>query len=651
LWNALIFLGLLLKALLRHHRWFYAIALIIAVVLLYYPGMWGSFFFDDKPSIVDNPALRLFSAPHRSFSDLLLASAGSVASPLGRPLSMASFALNMGIFGDAPFSFKLVNLLIHLANGGLIFVLTQQLWPHLTGRDKSFLPSFWVTAVWLLHPINLSPVLFVVQRMTSMAAFFSLAALILYLYGRQTGGSKGWMAIAAGLLVCWPAAILSKETALLLPLFILACEWLVLNSFRSVSLRVLWLGMFILGVAVAGILAMEWRFVAGGYRFRDFTLLERLMTEARVLWYYLLQFFLPWPDLFSLHHDDFPISRSLFSPLQTLWAIAGWLAVIVFVIYRHKRSPLLAFALVWFLIAHLLESTILPLEIAYEHRNYLATLGILIWLSDVLFSPPTQESGRVPKLVFAASFAVFCALVTTLRANQWGDEYRRATLEAAIHPNSGRANYEAATAVMDRTFFTANGGNAFAYQTVQFHLKRAAELDRNDKASLIGLLYLDCLAGYPNDTKIRAKLLARLSTTPFSPGDRGIVQGLSQLLVKNDLCLNDDEVSRLLNAALSNPMADQSMRGMLYAVAMDYAAAKIGSVPLALSYAKAAVESDPGSIALRINLVHVLLASGDLAAARKEYAALVKLPMPPVHRISFEQLRQKMNGMESNASK
>ena len=622
-----------MKYWLFRNKYLHLSTLIIVTICIYSPGIRGSFVFDDLPNIIENPALQIFDG---SFSSLIDASLNGVASPLGRPLSMASFALNLHFNGGDPLYFKLVNLVIHLLNGVMIFVLAQRLCPRWTGGDKSSLAALWIAAVWLLHPLNLTPVLFVAQRMTSLAAFFTLAALLLYLYGRQTAGSKGWMAIALSLLLCWPMALMSKETGLLLPLYIVVCEWLVLRCSLSFSSRILWLGAISLGFSLAGIVFVEWNFVVGGYTFRDFGLVERLLTESRVLWFYLLQLLFPWPDLFSLHHDDFTISRGLLSPPQTVLAIVGWLVLIVFTVLRHQKYPLFAFAVTWFLVAHALESTILPLELAYEHRNYLASFGILIWLAGLLFT--TQERGKVPRLVLAGSFLIFCGLVTTLRASLWGDEFRRTQLEAEIHPKSARTNYEAGTSLVDNTFLSTRGGNAIAYQTAQFYFKRAAELDKNSKAPLISMLYLDCLTSAPKNQSLQLSLRERFTTSPFTPGDQGMIKGLSQLLVENRLCLNDAEVDTLLNAGLSNPTADGKITGMINAVGMDYALAKIGSANLALKYARAAVASNPSSVPLGVNLVRVLLAAGDVDEARRVYRALTKLDISPVDRTNVEQL-------------
>ena len=619
---------------------------MIVAVILYTPGLSGAFFFDDITNIVDNPSLRLFDG---SFSSLMSASTGGIASPLGRPLSMMSFALNFHFFGDGPFSFKLINLLIHLANGILVFTLVRQIWARLSAGDQSSIAALWITAVWLLHPINLPPVLLVVQRMTSLASFFTLAALCLYLYGRQHPQvSKAKTALALSFLVCWPLAILCKETGLLLPLFVLVCEWLVLDSFAAIPRKKKWLGVFFIGLVAAGITIMEWHIVVAGYKYRDFGLVERLLTEARVLWYYCWQITLPLPDLFGLYHDDIATSRGLLSPPQTLFAIVGWLSLFVVAIYKRKQMPMFAFAVIWFLAAHVLESTILPLEIVFEHRNYLASIGILIWMAALLFSPRWKDQRKLLRYVLAASFLLFCALVTTLRAAQWGDEFRRTQMEVAAHPNSARTNYEAGIAIVEKTFGVGKGSN-MAYQMAQDHLKRSAELDLNGKAPVMGQLYLDCIAGVKKNESLQVALRERFAHGRFLPGDQGVIRSLSSLFVEKRLCLEDVEVKAILDAALSNPAADGRIRGMLNSVGMDYAIAKIGSLPLGLSYARAAINSDPENVALHINLVHLLLASNDLAESRREYVALTNLRITPSDKDGIEQLGQKLRSMEQNA--
>jgi protein O-mannosyl-transferase len=601
------------------------LVLCLLVVASYWAGLHGSFVFDDVGNIVDNPTLRTFDG---SLQSLIAAATSGTSSPLGRPLSMASFALNYSMFGDSAFPFKLVNLVIHLINALLVWALARQLWDRL-GRDssttRSLVPPMALAAAWALHPLNLTPVLLVVQRMTSLAALFTLAALLLYLYGRREKGKRGLLAIAVGVFVCWPAAVLSKETGLLLPLYVFLCEWLLLGTFRSTPTRAKWLAASATGVIFAALCWAKWGFLMAGYGVRDFDLAERLMTEARVLWFYVGQLLLPAPDAFALFHDDIAVSHGLLAPPETIFAIAGWMAVIVLAYRWRTRRPLFAFAVFWFLASHLLESTAFPLEIAYEHRNYMASFGLFLWLASLLFPDRKDVAWYVPRLVLAASFITVCGLVTSMRSSLWADEFQRTQAEVAQHPLSARANYQAAVVAMQRTF-ESGGGNPMAYQMVQYFYKRAADLDKSGKAPLIGLVHLDCVTGQRNDPAVRSALLRRFSTERFTHGDRAVIQSLSGLLVENRLCMGDEEVKALVEAALSNPTADGSLHGMIYAVAMDYAAAKMHAIPLAVTYAQAAVASDPGSAALRSNLIHLLLLADRVDDARREYMILTESP-------------------------
>jgi thioredoxin-like negative regulator of GroEL len=188
-----------------------------------------------------------------------------------------------------------------------------------------------------------------------------------------------------------------------------------------------------------------------------------------------------------------------------------------------------------------------------------------------------------------------------------------------------------------------------AYQMVQFHYRRAAKLDRGSKAPLIGLLYLDCAAGLPKNSAIQSSLLERFSSARFTFGDRAVVQSLSALLVEQKLCLNDQEVKQLIDAGLSNSTADGSMRGMINAVAMDYASVKMRSLPLALQYAQAAVTADPGNAALRVNLIQLYIQSNKVGDARREYIALANRQLSVRDKPDMNKLKTLFDAMDKNA--
>ena len=150
--------------------------------------------------------------------------------PSGRPVAQLSFALNHYFSGLDPFAFKLTNLAIHLANGVLIFMLALRLFASLsvsTEQRRALIAAGLLATAWLLHPIQLLPVLHVVQRMTSLSAFFLLMALLCHMRGREVGAPRSAVWLLLGWGVFWPLSFLSKETGLLFPFFALAWELIV----------------------------------------------------------------------------------------------------------------------------------------------------------------------------------------------------------------------------------------------------------------------------------------------------------------------------------------------------------------------------------------------------------------------------------------
>ncbi|MGC2165752.1 MAG: hypothetical protein WA632_07040, partial [Gallionella sp.] len=207
-----------------------ACVLASLTILVYLPGLHGAFVFDDTANIIRNAQVEI---SHLDIASLKSAAASGRSGPLLRPLSMMSFALNYHATGMDPYYFKLTNLAIHLCNGMGIFVLS---WLLLNFYGKRFghaiaaayVPwiALTVSAAWLLHPLNLTSVLYVVQRMTSLSALFTIWGLVLFLWGRIRlyAGTSGWALILVSLVLFTPLAAFSKETGLLLPLFMLVAE-------------------------------------------------------------------------------------------------------------------------------------------------------------------------------------------------------------------------------------------------------------------------------------------------------------------------------------------------------------------------------------------------------------------------------------------
>ena len=627
----------------------FALLLAVALAAIYWAGLSGDFAFDDYGSIVANPALRTGADGHNNW---MAAAHSGIAGPLGRGLSMLSFAVNYRFFGEAAFSFKLTNLLIHYANALLVLVVARQMLPLLhpaIGARRVAAVASLVCVAWALHPMNALPVVYVVQRMTSLAAFLMLAGVSLYLFGRRAKSPVGVTAIALSVLLCWPAAVLSKESGVLFAVYLFLCEWLLLRSFQTVLLKYLILVAVTGGAVLLALGWTHWSMLTSGYAVRDFDLTERLLTEARVLWFYIQQLVLPVPGSFGLYLDDIAVSRGLLSPPTTLLAIIAWCAVVVLAFIQRQRWPAFAFAVFWFLGSHLLESTVFPLELVFEHRNYLASLGLFVWLAGIALPTTPGWQRHWPRVALVLGFVCYCAFVSGLRASQWSDDFGRRQVEVYNHPRSARAHYEMAIGLQEHTF-EADRGSPQAYVQILDHLKAATTLDPNSKLAPLGLLYLDCLAGKPQDPTTLTELLHRLATQKFTHLDRNAVQGLSVMLINNKLCLPANGVQSLLSAGLSNPLADGALRGAFFAVGMDYALAHQHDSTLALQFAQAAAAAAPEDLAFSTNLIHLFLQTGQREAAKKEYSRLSALPVAASKPAAIAQLKVLIESAQSHAT-
>ena len=627
----------------------FALLLAAALAAIYWAGLSGGFAFDDYGSIVANTALRARADGQNTW---MAAAHSGTAGPLGRGLSMLSFAINYRFFGEAAFSFKLTNLLIHYVNALLVLVVVRQMLPLLhpaIGARQATSVATLVCAAWALHPMNALPILYVVQRMTSLSAFFMLAGVSLYLAGRRAKSPLGVTAIALSVLLCWPAAGLSKETGVLFAVYLFLCEWLLFRKFQAVPPKFVRLLTLIGGAVLLALAWTHWSMLTSGYAVRDFDLTERLLSEARVLWFYVQQLVLPVPGSFGLYLDDIAVSSGWLTPPTTLLAIIAWCAVVGLACIQRLRWPAFAFAVFWFLGSHVLESTFLPLELVFEHRNYLASLGLFVWLAGIALPPIPGGQRNWPGVALVLAFICYCAFVSGLRASQWADDFGRRQVEVYNHPRSARAHYEMAIGLQSRTF-EAGSGSPQAYGLILAHLKAATTLDPNSKLAPLGILYLDCLAGKPQDPATLTELLHRFATQRFTHLDRNAVQGLSVMLIDNKLCLPANGVQSVLSAGLSNPMVEGVLRGSFYAVGMDYALARQHDSTLALQFARAAAAAAPEDIAFSTNLIRLFLQAGQWVAAKNEYSRLSALPVAASKPEAIAQLKALIESAQLHAT-
>jgi tetratricopeptide (TPR) repeat protein len=422
--------------------------LIAAVFTVYLPGLHGPFIFDDLSNITNNAHLRLTQL---NTNNVVSALESGHAGPLKRPIAMLSFALNYYFAGGyiAP-AFKITNIAVHCLNAILVTILCLQLLKRASltpCKPKHYNYKLWlafsISILWAVHPINLTSILYIVQRMTSLSTLFSLSCIILYLSARNHALKHSFSWRTTGLLLsCLISLILalfSKENAVLIPFIILLIEltlfptekpWVLFKALPNKNRVIIWAC-----VIIACSLALLWTidYASSGFNSRPFTMLERVLTESRVLCFYISLILIPRINGFGLFHDDVAISTSLFSPWTTIVSVAFILGLLATAFYYRKKNPLFALGIGWFFIGHLLESTFFSLEIAHEHRNNLPSIGIILAAFSLIPFAKFNNKKATASIFF---IAIILGSTTWLRAEQWGNYQTLAYYEAEHHPDS-----------------------------------------------------------------------------------------------------------------------------------------------------------------------------------------------------------------------
>ena len=447
------------------------------VGITYANSLHAPFLFDDTHNIQKNHYLKLNTL---SVENLRLA---AIKSPIrNRPVANISFALNYYFHRDWLPGYHLVNIAIHLLTGIFLFLFLNHtfrlLKPAKTDTEAHYL-ALCAGLLWLVHPLQTQAVTYLVQRMASLSAMFYILAMLLYVVGRLAPKRSAKQITAftgcglAGLL-----ALGSKEIAATLPFFIFLYEWYFFQNLDRQWLKkhipaVLAVLIFLAGMVMFFLGHNPIHSIMGGFKSRSFTLSERVLTEFRVVVFYLSLILFPHPGRLSLTHD-FPISTSLLSPPTTLLSILVLGGMLLAGIATARKNRFLSFALLWFLGNLVIESSIIPLEIIFEHRNYLPSM--LIIALPVLAAPKLIHSTKVQAIIFCA-LVLLLSFWTQQRNQAWGDQFTFWNDCASKSPNNARAH--------------AGLGSYLVHhnqpEAALPHFQKALALKKNDLDALFGI--------------------------------------------------------------------------------------------------------------------------------------------------------------------
>jgi len=417
----------------------------------------ASWHLDDQPNIVNNTYLHLDALELQKLVNTFYTdhhNPEQLNDRLYRPVACLSFALNWYIGQDNVFGYHIVNLAIHVLTAFWLYLFVLALFetPRLKGSAAG--SPVWIailaSILWAIHPIQTQAVTYIVQRMAQLAAFFYLLGMIAYIRFKLSparGKSILWLASCAGFFFL---GLQSKPNAAMLPMAIVLLEVIFFQDLADKrTRRAVFLSVAVIAISVLAMGSLL--FLKGNpfsfldlYGSRTFSLSERLLTQPRILCFYLSQIILPLPDRFSIAHDVV-LSTSLVNPWTTLPSLLGVLALIGLGLSQIGKRPILAFAILFFFLNHMIESSFIGLELIFEHRNYLPSFFLFLpvaWGLDHLLSRVHRRNRNVHAAIVVGVVAVLLGLSISshIRNRVWKDDVTLWMDAVSKAPNNARAS-------------------------------------------------------------------------------------------------------------------------------------------------------------------------------------------------------------------
>ena len=610
---------------------FLLFSILFLCLFLYWPALTGPFVFDDYPNLgaltLHDGIIDLQSALYFIFSN------GS--GPTGRPLSMASFLINDYAWPSTAWGFKYTNLLLHLINGLLVFWFIHTI---LVKHEKRNWIALIAAGLWLLHPLQASTVLYVVQRMTILSSMFILLGIIYYCKWRQSIDENCSLIEIFKLLLVLSIigffGLISKETALTLIFYLFVLEYFWFTKSDSK----LWNLYRIIIILVPSLLVIFLLIYFSlnseeAWARRDFNLVERLMTQSRIIVWYIYKICIPQSRDTGLFQDDWQKSNDLFDPITTVLSIAFILTLLIASYKLNTRHKIYSVGIIWFFAGHIMESTVLPLELYFEHRNYLPMLGILLIFGNLIIS--------IKSRLFLAPVAIYTfALIFVLSAQAeiWSDKRLMSEIWGLEHPTSARAQHL-------RLIYAMSEGDP--YKTISF-IDDALTNNYDDHNLHTQKLVIECLL---EKDKIDIENYIKV----FSDGEmnNGVPKGLMKLrgLINSKECtkISWDDLKAITEAFLNNPYyIEPNMVASIYKeLAMQHV--MVGNLNGAMINIEKAFEITPSNISFPLAQATWLNSAGlkDDANQYLEIAKKVKarnIMLIPQHKKLIARVEKEING-------
>ncbi len=369
---------------------FVSIVLFLFLSVIYYNSFDGAWQFDDRPNIVENGNIFLKTFDWNNIKNTFYAPDGG---RISRPLAYLSFALNYYFGGLDVLGYHIVNLGIHYLTALFLFLFIYNTLNLPTLRNRYGIVSYEIallaTFLWATSPVQVTAVTYLVQRMASMSGLFYIMALYFYLKGRVAEGLRERIVFWGVCIISTAASISTKENAAMLPVSIWLYDLLLIQGVtgRTVTKNIKLLLPAVVVLLVAGFIFADISTLLSGYQNRPFTLTERLLTEPRIIIWYITLLLYPVSSRLTLIHD-IDLSRSPLLPWETIPSIALIIMAMALAFYLSRKRPVISFCIFFFFMNHIIEGSFIPLELIYEHRNYIPSMlffiPVAIFLVNVL---------------------------------------------------------------------------------------------------------------------------------------------------------------------------------------------------------------------------------------------------------------------------
>lgn len=517
---------------------------LLLALIVYYPGLKGGFLFDDYPNLAEMAKYGDMS----NWENVKRFISNGEAGPTGRPISLLTFVPQADDwFSNNATSFKIINLFIHLLCGLLLYWVTQLLLKSYGYAEQKIR---WIALLsvsfWLLHPLFVSTTLYVVQRMAQLPLLFSLLAMLGYFKGRTYIIHRPFFAYSIMTLSIGLGTILatySKENGALLPLLLLIIEFCNPNLegkpvwyWHMVCLWLPSLAITILLIRYIDLSETPWLN-------RPFNQKERLWSEARIVCSYLIQLFVPRIEGNGLFQDGYSISKGWLSPPSTLISFIFLCGLLASGFILRNKYPLFSLAILFFFAAHLMESTVIGLELYFEHRNYIAAIFLFLPIAAGIYKLSDQINPLVLILISLLILGLF-AWTTWQRSLLWSNTTKLQLYWAQHNPNSPRAQSTIARGLMANKQYEA---------TISF-LENATQ--QHPTSGLLAFQLL--LVKITSNQVTKADFIELQQKIPQQYGEAQMIQGIQDmvfsLLANNELLENyGNDAINTLDILMLNP--------------------------------------------------------------------------------------------------